>query len=238
MTYQLYYWPGIPGRGEFVRLALEYAGAPYEDVARDPGGGMDALMAGLTDVHIRRPPFAPPYLRDGDQLIGQTAAILLHLGPKLELTPADEAGRLWVHQIQLTLMDLVKEAHDTHHPVGSGLYYADQTAEAQRNAAEFRTQRIGKYMGWLEAVLARNAAGEWLVGESVTYIDLSAFHVVAGLVYAFPKATRRTLAGLPKLTALADRVQALPRLKAYLGSERRIPFNEQGIFRRYPELDG
>ena len=212
MTYKLYYWPGIPGRGEFVRLALEYAGAPYEDVARNPDGGMD-------------------------QLIGQTAAILLHLGPKLGLVPDSESGRLWVNQIQLTIMDLVKEVHDTHHPVGSGLYYADQKPEAQRNAAEFRKHRIGKYLGWLESILAGHQGGH-LVGDRVTYADLSAFHIVAGLTYAFPKAAARTLGDCPKLKALADRLAVSPKLKPYLDSPRRLAFNERGIFRHYPELDG
>ena len=42
MVYELHYWPRIQGRGEFVRLALEQAGAEYVDVARGPkssGGG-------------------------------------------------------------------------------------------------------------------------------------------------------------------------------------------------------
>jgi glutathione S-transferase len=239
MTYQLYYWPGIQGRGEFVRLALEYAGAPYEDVARDPHGGMGRLMEGLDDEKVAHPPFAPPYLRDGKMLIGQTAAILLHLGPRLDLVPEDEAGRLWTHQIQLTLMDLVKEAHDTHHPVGSDLYYKDQKPEASRAAAEFRHKRIPKFLDWLEAILSRNPAGsDWLVGKRTSYADLSAFQAVAGLAYAFPKATKKALAERPLLAALAERVEGLPKLRVYLGSDRRIPFNEQGIFRHYPELDG
>jgi glutathione S-transferase len=236
MTYQLYYWPGIPGRGEFVRLALEYAGAPYEDVAREPGG-MDRLMTGLEPGEAPHPSFAPPYLKDGRLVIGQTAAILLHLGPKLDLAPLTDSGRLWTHQIQLTIMDLVKEVHDTHHPVGSGLYYEDQKPEAQRYAAEFRRHRIGKYLGWLEGILDSHQGGH-LVGGHVTYADLSAFHVVAGLTYAFPKATARTLFGTPKLKALAEKVAGLPRLKPYLESPRRLSFNEHGIFRHYPELDG
>jgi glutathione S-transferase len=239
MTYQLNYWPGIPGRGEFVRLALECAGADYVDVARDPDQGVEVLMRGLQDEAVERPPFAPPYLRDGAVVIAQTAAILLYLGPRLDLVPAGEADRLWVHQIQLTLLDLVKEAHDVHHPVGAGLYYEDQKAEAARAAVEFRRHRIPKFLGWLETILARNSAGDaWLAGDRVTYADLSAFQVVEGLAYAFPKATGRALADCPRLKALSARVAALPRMRAYLDSPRRLGFNEQGIFRNYPELDG
>lgn len=237
MTYQLYYWPGIPGRGEFVRLALEYAGAPYEDVARGPGG-MDALMAGLKDEANRHPPFAPPYLRDGELVIAQTSAILLHLAPRLGLVPVDEAARLWAHQIQLTLMDFVKEVHDTHHPIASGRYYDEQKAEALRYTADFRALRMPKYLGWLETILARNPAEDsGLVGDGVCYPDLSAFHLVRGLEYALPKTTAKAMADFPRLKALADRVEALPKLRPYLESERRLPFNHQGIFRRYPELD-
>jgi len=236
MAYELFYWPSIQGRGEFVRLALEQAGAAYVDVARREGG-MDAMMA-LLDEGDEHPPFAPPILRDGEILVAQTAAILLHLGPRLGLTPVDEAGRLWTHQIQLTIADVVAEAHDTHHPVGAALYYEDQKTEAARAAEGFRRERITKYLGWLETVLDRNTAGSgWLVGGEITYADLSAFQLVEGLTYAFPRATAEALSRAPRLVALAERVRAAPRIKAYLASERRIPFNEDGVFRRYPELD-
>jgi glutathione S-transferase len=235
MAYELYYWPSIQGRGEFVRLALEQAGAPYEDVARTRG--VKALIDDMK-AHRAHPPFAPPYLKDGDVIVGQTAAILAWLGPRHDLAPQGEADRAWTHQVQLTIADLVAEAHDSHHPVGMGLYYKDQKPEALRRSAEFRDQRIGKYLGWLETVLTRNPAGpEWLVGARVSYADLSAFQVVEGLGYAFPNAAAKVVSRTPKLAALAERVRALPRIAAYLASERRIAFNEDGIFRRYPELD-
>ena len=239
MTYQLYYWPSIQGRGEFVRLALEQAGAAYVDVARsDEAGGVKALMRALGDKQAQHPPFAPPFLKDGDIVVGQTAAILLHLGPKLGLAPRDEAGRLWTHQIQLTIADLVLEAHDTHHPLGGDLYYEDQKPEAARRAKLFREARIPKHLGWLERILhANDSASGWLVGHDLTYADLSAFQVVEGLRYAFPRAAARALGEAPRLTKLAEQVKALPNIAAYLASPRRIPFNEEGIFRRYPELD-
>lgn len=238
MAYELYYWPTIQGRGEFVRLALEQAGADYVDVGRDGERGMRALLKGLEDQGVPHPPFAPPYLKDGDVVVAQTAAILLYLGPRLGLAPEDEAGRLWVHQIQLTLADLVAEAHDTHHPVAVDLYYEDQKPEAARRAEGFRRERIPKFLGWLEAVLARNpAASGWLVGDQVTYADLSAFQVVEGLRYAFPRAAAAALRTAPRLGDLAERVRTLPNIAAYLASDRRIPFNQEGIFRRYPELD-
>jgi glutathione S-transferase len=238
MSYRLHYWPSIQGRGEFVRLALEAAGAAYEDVARSDDGEA-ALVKDWQRKDRIHPPFAPPYLEDGELLIGQTAAILLHLGRKHDLAPKDEAGALWTHQIQLTLADLVAEAHDTHHPVALSAYYKDQKVEAARRAEEFRDKRLPRFLGWLEQILAHNPAKSgWLVGDTLTYADLSAFQVVEGLGYAFPKAAARSLASLPKLVALHDRVAALPRVRAYLDSPRRIPFNEDGIFRHYPELDG
>jgi glutathione S-transferase len=239
MTYRLHYWPGIQGRGEFVRLALEASGQPYEDVARAGGDGEAELARDWMRKDREHPPFAPPYLEDGSQLIGQVAAILQHLGRKHGLAPRDEAGALWTDQIQLTLADLVAEAHHTHHPIGVGLYYEDQKPEAGRRAAEFRDTRLPRFAGWLEQILANNPAGpDWLVGDILTYADLSAFQVVEGLNYAFPKAAKTALARTPRLVALHGRVAALPRIKAYLASPRRIPFNEDGIFRRYLELDG
>jgi glutathione S-transferase len=237
MTYELFYWPGIQGRGEFVRLALEQAAAPYVDVAREqgPGLGVEALLA-LLEEGGDHPPFAPPILRDGEVLVAQTAAILLHLGPKLGLAPADEAGRLWTHQVQLTLADLVAEAHETHHPVDVELYYEDQKPEAARRAAGFRSARIPKFLGWLETALTRNGSG-WLAGSGLTYADLSAFQVAEGLNYAFPHATRAALSKAPRLADLVARVRELPNIAAYLASPRRIGFNEEGIFRHYPELD-
>jgi glutathione S-transferase len=242
MTYQLHYWPTIQGRGEFVRLALEEAGAAYVDVARydeEDGGGEEALMADLAQGD--HPPFAPPFLMDGDLVIGQTANILLHLGPRHGLAPKAEAGRVWVNQLQLTLADLVAEAHDVHHPVGLGLYYEDQKDEAARRAQEFRTQRIEKFLGWFETVLERAPKGangeQWLTGEALTYADLSLFQAVEGLRYAFPHAMKRLEPKIARVIAVRDAVAERPRIAAYLTSERRIAFSTEGIFRHYPELD-
>jgi glutathione S-transferase len=237
MTYELYYWPGIQGRGEFVRLALEEAGAEYDDVARGSGGiaAMQRLMNGAGGAH---PPFAPPFLKDGDVLIGQTANILLYLGRRLGLAPRDEAGRLWAHQLQLTIADIVDEAHDTHHPIASSLYYEDQRAEARQRAADFIANRIPKYLGYFERVLERNPQGDrHLIGRRASYCDLSLFQLVAGLRYAFPQTMTRLEPNFARISKLHDRVAARPRLAAYLKSPRRIAFNEQGIFRHYPELD-
>jgi len=231
MAYELLYWPGIQGRGEFVRLALEEAGEDYEDVARGPGG-VDALMAALKEGPT--PSFAPPFLRAEGMTIGQTAAILMYLGERHGLAPQDTAGRLWTHQLQLTIADLVAEAHDTHHPVGSGLYYEDQKAEALRRAQDFTRARIPKFFAWFSQVLGEK---DYLLGAGITYADLSLFQLLEGLDYAFPKATARALAQHPNLAALRGRVAARPRIAAYLQSPRRIPFNEEGIFRRYQELD-
>jgi glutathione S-transferase len=235
MRYELYYWPSIQGRGEFVRLALEDAGADYVDVARLPGGkGMQALTRLLDDGACQ--PFAPPFLKAGRQVIGQTANILLYLGPRLGLAPKSEAGRLWVHQLQLTIADWLVEVHDVHHPIAGSLYYEDQKREAKRRAADFTAQRLPKYLDYFEHVSARNRSG-WLLGRSVSYVDLSLFQMIAGLRYAFPRAMARLERRHPRLVALHDRISARPRVAAYLASRRRIPFNQQGIFRHYPELD-
>jgi glutathione S-transferase len=239
VTYELYYWPTIQGRGEFVRLALEEAAQPYLDVAREKGDGkgVPALMALMKDAP--RPSFAPPFLKDGEQIVGQVGAILAWIGERHGLAPKEDADRLWAQQIQLTLADLVAEAHDTHHPVGLSLYYKDQKPEAARRSQEFRDKRIPKFLGWCETILDRNPAGAgWLVGDRLTYADLSLFQVVEGLSYGFPKATERALKACPKVVALHEAVAARPRIAAYLASDRRIPFNEDGIFRHYPELDG
>jgi glutathione S-transferase len=241
MTYRLYYWPSIQGRGEFVRLALEAAGADYIDMARGKGEGqgVGAMMALMGDKSLAHPPFAPPFLVDGEVMIAQTANVLFYLAPKLGLAPEAEAGRLFAHQLQLTVTDLVVEAHDTHHPISGGLYYDDQKPEAVQRSKAFRAERIPKYLGYFERVLAANPAGDaWLVGGAMTYADTSAFQVVEGLRYAFPKAMAAGERHWPKLVALHDRVAAQEKVAAYLASERRIPFNEDGIFRRYPELDG
>jgi glutathione S-transferase len=240
-TYELHYWPTIQGRGEFVRLALEYAGLEYRDVAREPadrGGGEEALLGSLQNPRLRTPPFAPPYLKTAELLIAQTANILLYLGNRHALAPIDEAGWLWTHQLQLTLADLVSEVHDTHHPIGVHLYYEDQRTEAARRTAEFLAHRLPKYLQYFSNVLTRNSAGStWLVGHSTTYVDLSLFQVLAGLRHAFPRTQRQLESKLPLLVSLHDRVAALPKIAAYLASPRRIAFNQEGLFRQYPELD-
>ena len=235
--YALYYWPGIQGRGEFVRLALEAAGAAYRDVAREPGG-LDAMMRLFKAKREEHPPFAPPFLKAGDLLIAQTANILMFLGSRHGLAPSDEAGKLWANQLQLTIADFVVEIHDTHHPIASGLYYEDQLDEAKRRAADFLENRAPKFLSYFERVLAKNKAGSgYLIGDKLTYPDLSLFQIVSGLRYAFPLAMAALDEQLPLTVALHDRVAAHPPVAAYLASLRRLPFNEQGIFRHYPELD-
>lgn len=237
MRYELYYWGGIQGRGELVRLALEEAGAEYVDVAREAGGD-GGMMQLLDGEEIERPPFAPPVLRAGKLVIAQTANILAYLGAHHRLAPTAEAGRVWAHQLQLTIADLVDEAHDTHHPIASSLYYEDQRSEAKARAADFLRSRAPKYLGYFERVLARNPSGDrHLVGARLSYPDLSLFQVVAGLRYAFPRAMAGIEARHPRIAALHDRVAARPRVATYLASNRRIAFNEHGIFRHYPELD-
>lgn len=234
MRYELYYWPSIQGRGEFVRLALEDAGADYVDVARERRKGMGmAAMLTLMDS-AARPPFAPPFLKAGRVLIAQTANILFYLGPRLALAPKSESDRLWAHQLQLTIADCVAEAHDVHHPIAGSLYYDDQKAEALRAARHFTRERMPKYLGYFERVLARKP---WILGRQATYVDLSLFQLLAGLRYAFPRAMKKCARKTPRLATLAERVAERPRLAAYLSSPRRLPGNEQDVFRHYPELD-
>ena len=241
MKYELYYWPGIQGRGEYVRLALEYAGAAYVDVALVPeekGGGVAALERYLVGGDVARPPFAPPFLKAGRQIIGQTANILLFLGPRLDLAPRDAPGRLWVNQLQLTIADFVGEAHDTHHPIGNSLYYEQQKGPAKRRATDFRENRIPKFLGYFERVLARNRPqGPGLAGAKLTYADLSLAQVVSGLRFAFPKASREVMRACPGVQRLHDAVFSRAPVKRYLASRRRLAFNNDDIFRRYRELD-
>jgi glutathione S-transferase len=235
MQYALYYWPEIQGRGEYVRLALEEADADYIDVARRRGGE-DRLIRLMTDRRVETPPYAPPFLKAGRLLIAQTANILLYLGSRHGLAPQSEHGRLWAHQLQLTIADLVKEVHNTHHPIASALYYEEQRREAKHYSAEFWKRRPQKYLAYFERVLTRSG-GPWLLGRRLSYADLSLFQVVEGLRYAFPRRMKRLERKLLRIVAVRDHVAERPRIKAYLASERRIPFNEYGIFRHYEELD-
>lgn len=235
MRYELYYWPEIQGRGEYVRLVLEDAGADYVDVARKRGGET-AMMKFMQGRGVRQPPFAPPFLKAGKLMIGQTANILLYLGARHALAPKPEAGKLWVHQLQLTIADFVVEIHDTHHPIASSLYYEDQKPEAKRRTGIFLDERVPKFLGYFEKVIDRSG-GPYLLGRKLCYADLSLFQIVEGLRYAFPKTARALDRKHRKVVALRDRVAARPRIAAYLASDRRIPFNEWGIFRRYEELD-
>lgn len=235
MRYELYYWPDIQGRGEFIRLALEDAGADYVDVARKRG--IPALMRFLEN-RSEQPPFAPPFLKAGNLVIAQTANILFFLGPRLGLVPKNERSRLWANQLQLTIADWVVEVHDTHHPISSSLYYEDQKREAKRRAADFRAERLPKFLHYFEQVLKRSPKGTgYILGTTVSYVDLSIFQMIAGLRYAFPRAMARLERAHSRLVALHDRVSSRPRIAAYLSSPRRLPFNQEDIFRHYPELD-
>ncbi len=233
MRYELYYWPSIQGRGEYIRLALEEAGAGYLDVARERG--MDAMMR-MMEKGSGTPPFAPPFLKAGKVVIGQTANILLYLGARHALAPKTESGKLWVHQLQLTITDFVLEVHDTHHPLGPSLYYDDQKSEAKKRTEAFWDERVPKFLGYFERLL-EGSAGHYVTGRKLTYVDLSLFQLVEGLRYAFPKRMKAFERKIPELCELHDRVAVRPNIGAYLASERRIAFNEDGIFRHYEELD-
>ena len=235
MRYQLYYWPSIQGRGEFVRLALEDAGAAYDDVARKPGG-LDKMMA-MMGGRDKRPPFAPPFLKAGKVVIAQVADILFYLGPRLRLAPKAEADRLWLNALQLTVTDFVKEIHDTHHPLGGELYYEDAKPEAKRFTKNFLKKRAPKYLGYFDTVI-KKSKGPYVLGRNATYVDLSLFQLIEGLRYAFPKAMKAIERDVPRVVAVRDRVAERAGVKKYLKSPRRIAFNEGGIFRHYPELDG
>jgi len=240
MRYELYYWPTIQGRGEFIRLALEEAGCEYVDVARHTGrgSGVPRLMRMLAGREGEELPFAPPILKAGSQVLAQTANILYFLGTRHDLAPRQERRRLWIQQLQLTIGDLVDEVHDTHHPIASGLYYQDQKREARRRARDFLDHRLPKYLDYFERVLARNPrGGGWLASARVTYADLSLFQVLVGLGYAFPVTMRRAAPRYRRLEALRRAVEARPRVQAYLHSQRRLPFSEEGIFRHYPQLE-
>jgi len=236
MRYELYYWPSIQGRGEFVRLALEEAGAAYIDVARTPQRGVAATTRFLEGKSGGRLPFAPPFLKAGNLVIAQTANILLWLAPRHGLAPKGEATRLWAHQLQLTISDWLVEVHDAHHPIGGAFYYEDQKPESKRRAAHFTAERLPKFLGYFERALMRDKGG-WLLGKAFSYADLSLFQMIAGLRYAFPRAMQRLEAKVPRQVALHDRVASRPRIAAYLASKRRIDFNRHDIFRHYPELD-
>jgi glutathione S-transferase len=241
VNYELFYWPTIQGRGEFVRLALEAADARYRDVAREPGrgAGVPALLRLLDSRRIEHPPFAPPFLKAGRLIIGQTANILQFLGPRHGLAPRSESGRLWIHQLQLTVADFVVEIHDTHHPISGNLYFEEQKKEARRRAADFLKTRAPKYLSYFEGLLTGNSRRRpYLLGAPVTYADLSLFQLVAGLSYAFPRTMAKSARKYRRLFALHEHVAERPRIAAYLASPRRIPFNNEGIFRHYAELEG
>ena len=240
MRYELYYWPHIQGRGEYVRLALEEGEADYVDIARLPeaeGGGPRAVAKLLQDKHVARPPFAPPALKAGRLIVSHTANILQYLGPRLGLVPKSEAHRLWAHGLQLTITDFVGEAHDVHHPIANSLYYEDQKAESLRRSGHFRAERLTKFLKYFEAAVARSG-GRYFLGKSLSYVDLSMFQVMASLNYAFPKAMASMRANVPRLAALHDAIAARSRIAKYLASPARLPFSASDLMRHYPELDG
>jgi glutathione S-transferase len=240
MVYHLYYWPGIQGRGEFIRLALEQAGARYRDVGVLPqsrGGGVAAILKVLKARNIRHLPFAPPILKAGRHYIAQTPDILLFLGGQLRLAPADEPGKLWTHQLQLTILDLYLEIFHTHHPLGDGYAYEEQKVAARRRTRDFLAVRLPKFLSYFEHVLELNRAGPWMVGARPSYADLSMAQVIAGLRYAFPSGAGRALRTRTRLRALHDAVFGLPRIARYVASDRRQPFNNEDLVRHYPELD-
>ncbi|KAJ1536472.1 hypothetical protein HK405_015213 [Cladochytrium tenue] len=257
-TVRLFYWPSIQGRGEFVRLALEAAGVPYVDVARDAGDrGPGLLLSTMQAVAAASPasatprPFAPPFIEAipaAAGAVGETgplryvshvAVVLQHLATRLPGRLCPEQMMEQALQLQLTITDLVKEVHDCHHPVASALYFHDQRDEAIMHTREFLKTRPQKFLAYFEALAPAPgaSAGPFVFGSSISYVDTSVFQVVEGLRYMFPKAAPKLLQATPRVLGLCEAVRAHPGVAAYLLSSRRIPFNEDGIFRHYAELD-
>ncbi len=234
MRYGLWYWPTIQGRGEFVRLPMEAAGIGYVDCAR--ARGEEGLIADMTRHAATRAPFAPPYLELDGMLIAQVANILMYLGERHQLAPSNMADRLWLNQLQLTIADLVAEVHDVHHPVDPAATYDEQQPEAARAAAQFRERRLPKFLAYFEAAAKANP-GEWLIDHRWTYADTSLFQMVEGLRYMFPRRMAAVEGAYPNLLHIHALVADLPGVRAYLRSDRRLPFSEQGLFRHYPALD-
>ncbi len=237
--YELYYWPMLQGRGELVRLVLEESGEPYVDVARLPesqGGGVEPILEFMRGDRPGQPPYAPPILVHDELVLAQSAAICAYLAERHGLSPLDSGPRKQALQLHLTVADVADEAHATHHPVSTALYYDDQKEAARAAARHFLDQRLPGFLGYFERVLERGA-GPWLMGSALTYPDLSLFQLLEGLAYAFPKGFARAAESTPGILGIRDRVAARPRIAAYLDSERRIPFNEYGVFRHYSELD-
>jgi len=231
--YELYYWPTIQGRGEFVRLLLEDAGADYIDVVRKPeseGGGVQALRA-LVEASEH---FAPPFLKDGETMVSQTPLIMDYLGERHGLTPRDTDRRRDTLRLSMVLSDFLVEAHDVHHPLAKEFFYEDQREEALRRAPSFRQMRIPKFYDYFEQLLQSNG---YLVGDACSHAEFSLFQVVEGMRYAFPRTMARLEPKYPNVITLRDRIASRTGVATYLTSERRIPFNEHGIFRHYPELD-
>lgn len=250
--YELLYHPGIPGRGEFIRLVLEAAGVPYKDLANDSIEGAYSVQAIIDpsstgDDDGNPPPFAPPALRipsEGKRgtalVIYQTPSILAYLGDRLGLAGADQAERAWVLSHTLTALDCNNEVHDTHHPIAVSEYYEAQMDEALKKAKVFREHRIPKFLGYFERLLMGNkehGGGRYLVGCKLSFADTTVWQVLSGLEFAFPREIEARKQEYPTLfEKFYPSIREEKGIKEYLASNRRLPFG-MGVYRHYPELD-
>ncbi|KAG5926470.1 hypothetical protein E4U53_003074 [Claviceps sorghi] len=244
--YELIYWPGVPGRGEFIRLLFEEAGVPYQDTAKKESEAVSRVMA-LTDADNKGdksnvPAMACPALKHGHVTLSQTPNILLYLAPKLGLAPAAGDAMYQLNQLVLTILDfLSNEVHDTHHPIGTSATYEDQKPEAAKRAESFKTERLPKFLAYAQRVLDGEASGEgpWLHGGKLTYADLVLFQGIHGTEFAFPN-TMKKMRDSGKYDGVFNLFKAVgerPNIKEYLASDRRASYSH-GIWRHYPELDG
>ncbi|UKZ79166.1 hypothetical protein TrVFT333_006916 [Trichoderma virens FT-333] len=225
--YELIYWPGIPGRGEVVRLLFEDAGVAYIDTAKGDNAVPTTLSymdsSNLGDE--KNPPvFAPPVLKHGELVINQLSNILLYLAPKLGLGPASGDGVYHLNSIALTILDgLCVEVHDTHHPIATHKYYEDQKEEAKLRAKAFREERLPKYLTYVQRLLDAKTSGEGCLD---------------GTKFAFPQTVEKLKKSgkYDGVFKLYDAVKERPNIKAYLESDKRIDYSD-GIWRHYPELE-
>jgi len=225
--WQILYWPAKDadgkvaagaGRAEYLRVLFEEAGVPYQDVT----AGLRAFFWQNLEAQPY-PALAPPAIRKNNFILGQTAVCAKRLAMEFGFYPTDEDDAAHAEQIVTTVHEYIAEGRSAFHPVKNTMSYHDQKEEAKPYIAAFKADRLPRYMTNFERFLKANrGGGGFFVGDSLSYVDLQVMVMLQVTRSQFPDAWEALDAKLLK-DHLAQ-MEARPRIKAYLLSDRKQPF--------------
>jgi glutathione S-transferase len=207
MGYKIIYFQGR-GRAEVMRLIFAVAGVDYTDERVDFGAGLAAVK-----------PLAPfgqlPLLEVDGKMLCQSNACARYLARQFKL-----AGKTDLEQAQADM--IVDCLEDALKPIFAFTFETkDETKKAEQKK-KFLEEQLPQHLTYLDNLLKKNHGGDkFFVGTELTWADLALINYLSWIDIAEGSAR---LAKYPKVKALRERVEALPKVAAWIAKRPQSQF--------------